>query len=106
MLLAEYEVKTDGATSMWQMPLSMCWDDEPSSALPSQLALARVRRGRRVGLLTDAFSLPAFSRRMLEALANGEPIVGPEGQIVVEPIPDNIKLLRRTADCLSIWLTT
>ena len=36
--------------SRWQLPLSMCWEDEPSAALPSQLALARVRRGRRVGL--------------------------------------------------------
>ena len=65
MLLAEVEVKTDGATSRWQLPLSMCWEDEPSAALPSQLALARVRRGRRIGLLTDAFSLPAFARQML-----------------------------------------
>ncbi len=31
------------------------------AALPSQLALARVRRGRRTGLLTDAFALPAFA---------------------------------------------
>ena len=37
--------------------------------LPRQLALARVRRGRRVGLLTDAFALPAFAHAMLAALA-------------------------------------
>ena len=29
MLLAEVEVKTDGTTSRWQLPLSMCWEDEP-----------------------------------------------------------------------------
>jgi maltose alpha-D-glucosyltransferase/alpha-amylase len=105
LLLAEIEVKTDGVLSRWQLPLSMCWDDEPSSALPSQLALARVRRGRRVGLLTDAFALPAFARRMLEALANGERIEGPEGQIVFEPMPDKIELLRRPADAQVMWLT-
>src|SRR5712692_10430951 len=54
MLLAEIEVKTDGTTSRWQLPLSMCWEDEPSAALPSQLELERVRRGRRMGLLSDA----------------------------------------------------
>ena len=105
LLLAEIEVKTDGVLSRWQLPLSMCWDDEPSSALPSQLALARVRRGRRVGLLTDAFSLPVFARRMLEALANGEKIEGPEGQIVFEPMPDMIEVLRRPADAQVMWLT-
>ena len=34
----------------------------------SQLALARVRRGRRVGLLTDAFAVAGFARAMLQAL--------------------------------------
>ena len=93
------------ATTRWQLPLSMCWEDEPSAALPSQLALARVRRGRRVGLLTDAFSLPIFARRMLEALANGERIETPEGQIVFEPMPDKVEVLRRPADAQVMWLT-
>ena len=105
VLLSEIEVKTDGATTRWQLPLSMCWDDEPSAALPSQLALARVRRGRRVGLLTDAFSLPIFARRMLEALANGERIDTSEGQIVFEPMPDKVEVLRRPDDAQVMWLT-
>lgn len=105
LLLAEVEVKTDSGTTRWQLPLSMCWEDEPSSALPSQLALARVRRGRRVGLLTDAFSLAPFARRMLEALANGERIDMPEGQIVFEPMPDKVEVLRRPADAQVMWLT-
>jgi maltose alpha-D-glucosyltransferase / alpha-amylase len=105
MLLAEVEVKTDGATSRWQLPLSMCWEDEPSAALPSQLALARVRRGRRVGLLTDAFSLPAFARQMLVSLADGARIETPEGQIVFEPAPNKVEVLRRPADASVMWLT-
>ena len=40
----------------WFLPLSVLWDDEPPIALPNQLALARVRRGRRTGLLTDALA--------------------------------------------------
>ena len=105
MLLAEVEVKTDGTTSRWQLPLSMCWEDEPSAALPSQLALARVRRGRRVGLLTDAFSLPGFARQMLASLADGARIDTPEGQIVFEPTPDKVEVLRRPADAPVMWLT-
>jgi maltose alpha-D-glucosyltransferase/alpha-amylase len=65
VLLAEVEATTDVGSSSWQLPLSIAWDDEPTAALPSQLALARVRCGRRVGLLTDGFSLPTFAHAML-----------------------------------------
>jgi len=105
MLLAEIEVKTDGTTSRWQLPLSISWEDESSAALPSQLALARVRRGRRMGLLTDAFSLPVFARQMLVSLADAQRIDTPEGQIVFEPAPDKVEVLRRPADAPVMWLT-
>jgi maltose alpha-D-glucosyltransferase / alpha-amylase len=105
LLLSEIEVMADGVSSRWQLPLSMCWEDEPSAALPSQLALARVRRGRRVGLLTDAFSLAPFARRMLQGLADSERIDTPEGQIVFEPMPDKVEILRRPDDAEVIWLT-
>lgn len=48
-----------------------------------------------MGLLTDAFALPVFARRMLEALANGERLETTEGQIVFEPMPDKLDVLRR-----------
>ena len=105
VLLAEIEVKTDGSTSRWQLPLATCWDDEPTAALPSLLALARVRKGRRVGLLTDAFALPGFARRMLVALASGERIDTPDGQIVFEPMADKIETLQRPEDAQVMWLT-
>jgi maltose alpha-D-glucosyltransferase/alpha-amylase len=105
MLLSEIEVKTASSTTRWQLPLSMAWEDEPAAALPSQLALARVRHGRRVGLLTDAFSLATFARRMLEALADGERIDTPDGQIVFEPMPDKVEVLRRPADAQVMWLS-
>src|SRR5204863_174409 len=70
IILAEIETKGDGETNRWQLPLSVIWDDEPNAALPSQLALARVRRGRRTGLLTDAFTLPAFACRVIGALGD------------------------------------
>ena len=105
MLLAEVEVKTGDTTSRWLLPLSISWEDESSAALPSQLALARVRRGRRIGLLTDAFSLPAFAHQMVASLADGRRIDTPEGQIVFEPTADKVEVLRRPADAPVMWLT-
>jgi maltose alpha-D-glucosyltransferase/alpha-amylase len=47
VLLAEIETQADHDKQRWLLPLSVMWEDEPQLALPSQLALARVRRGRR-----------------------------------------------------------
>jgi maltose alpha-D-glucosyltransferase/alpha-amylase len=105
MLLAEVEVKTDGVISRWQLPLSISWEDESGAALPSQLALARVRRGRRMGLLTDAFSLPGFAHQMVASLADARRIDTPEGQIVFEPTADKVEVLRRPADAPVMWLS-
>src|SRR5262249_4675060 len=106
VLLAELDVRTDAGPSRWQMPLGICWDDEPGvGALPSLLALARVRRGRRVGLLPDAFALGWFARRMLAGLANAERLDAPDGQIVFEPMADEAGALRRPDDAQVIWLT-
>ncbi len=104
-LLGEIETKIDGALQRWQLPLSMTWDDEPTAALPSQLAMARVRRGRRVGLLTDAFSLPGFAVQMLTALADGAELDTPEGRIVFEAMPDKRDILRCKPDAAAVgWL--
>ncbi len=105
LLLSEVEVTAGDETSRWLLPLSMSWEDEQASALPSQLALARVRRGRRIGLLTDAFAVPEFARGMLAAMASGVTLEGPEGKIVFEPTPDKVELLQRPADSQVIWLT-
>ncbi|WP_421996844.1 maltose alpha-D-glucosyltransferase [Reyranella sp.] len=104
LLLGELEVQTDQGTSRWQLPLSVAWDDESPAALPSQLALARVRRGRRMGLLTDAFALAPFARRMVEAMAEGARIDTPQGHVHFDPMPDAIEQLRRPADAPVAWL--
>ncbi len=105
IILAEIETKSDGETSRWQLPLSVTWDDEPGAALPNQLALARVRRGRRMGLLTDAFTLPAFACRMLGALADKSHIETPDGAIVFEPIECDQTVLRQPENAPVLWLT-
>jgi maltose alpha-D-glucosyltransferase / alpha-amylase len=71
ILLGEIEVETKSGTSCWLLPLAINWEDEPSAALPNRLALARVRRNRRSGLLTDGSTLPSFGQRFMACLATG-----------------------------------
>jgi maltose alpha-D-glucosyltransferase/alpha-amylase len=105
IILAEIETKSDGGTNRWQLPLSVIWDDEPNAALPSQLALARVRRGRRTGLLTDAFALPAFACRMIGALADKSRVETPDGQIIFEPVEGTQQVLRLPESAAVLWLS-
>jgi maltose alpha-D-glucosyltransferase/alpha-amylase len=105
VLLAEIETRADGETTRWQLPLSVVWDDEPAVALPGQLALARVRRGRRTGLLTDAFALPAFAHQVLAALGGQDRIATPEGTITFLPVEGAQDLLLRPADAGVLWLS-
>ena len=85
ILLSEIEVKTTGATTRWLLPLGILWEDESSAALPTRLALARVRRGRKTGLLTDAFALPDFARHVVAALAGGKEVRSGDGVIQFRP---------------------
>lgn len=51
-------------------------------SLPQQLALARVRRGRRTGYLTDAFALPEFAADVLGLIADNGEVASSKGRIV------------------------
>ncbi len=81
ILLGEIDVKTKSGTTSWLLPLGVLWGDGQTAALPSRLALARVRQHRRVGLLTDAFTLTSFARRFVEALASDTEIKQPDGAL-------------------------
>ena len=80
-LLAEVETETPGASARWLLPLAIVWEDQQTGPLPTQLALARVRRGARVGLLTDAFSIADFATAALAGLSSG----APAGEIHFDP---------------------
>jgi maltose alpha-D-glucosyltransferase / alpha-amylase len=105
ILIAKLEVATGGSTSSWLLPLTMIWEDEATAALPAQLALARVRSGARVGLLTDGFALPDFAHGVLKAIAAGETIKTPEGAIRFEPMPQSTFALGNAAEAPVSWLT-
>ena len=68
LILAELEVTLSRRTEHYLLPLAIAWEDGLTDALPQQLALARVRRGRKVGFLTDAFAVDALPYAVLHAL--------------------------------------
>jgi maltose alpha-D-glucosyltransferase/alpha-amylase len=69
LILTELEVSLSRRTESYSLPLAIAWEDSTAEALPQQLALARVRRGRRVGFLTDAFATDALPIAVMRALA-------------------------------------
>jgi maltose alpha-D-glucosyltransferase/alpha-amylase len=82
VLMAEVEASFGDRKERYTLPLGVVWEDEATGNLSTQLALARVRRGARVGYLTDAFAIDAFTRAILRGLRAGEilPIEGGELQ--------------------------
>ncbi len=84
VLLSEIEVTSGGQISRYQLPLGFLGEDQFTSALPQQLALARVRRTRQVGLVTDAFSLEHFIREVIQAMQVGTVLNSSEGDLRFE----------------------
>jgi maltose alpha-D-glucosyltransferase/alpha-amylase len=64
----EIEAKLRDRSEFYVMPMGVIWEDEMTGALPQQLALTRVRKGPRVGYLTDAFALDGLTDGMLHGL--------------------------------------
>jgi maltose alpha-D-glucosyltransferase/alpha-amylase len=69
LILTEIEVSLARRTERYSLPLAIAWEDSTTDALPQQLALARVRHGRRVGFLTDAFAVDALPIAVMRALS-------------------------------------
>ncbi len=83
--LVEIETETPSGTARWLLPLAIAWEDRPTPTLAAQLALARVRHGARVGLLTDAFVLPDLTLGVLKNLAQARTIHTGAGDVHFEP---------------------
>ena len=99
-VLLEIATETASGGARWLLPVGIVWDDTTAPALPTQLALARVRRGAKVGLLTDAFALPGFPLAVLGGLARQDVISSDHGMIRFEPtarmaeiiVPDGVEM--------------
>ncbi|WP_020648866.1 maltose alpha-D-glucosyltransferase [Solimonas variicoloris] len=83
-------VEVDGG-ERYQLPLGLLPEEEQISALPFQLALARVRRGPRVAYLTDAYSLDAYARGLVAHLGDA-PLPLPDGRLRFAASPDGAAL--------------
>jgi maltose alpha-D-glucosyltransferase/alpha-amylase len=92
VLLSEIEVTSAGQVSRYQLPFGFLGEDQFTSALPQQLALARVRRVRQVGLVTDAFSLDTFIRGVIQGLQAKTVLDSTDGEIRFEPTAQLAKL--------------
>ena len=82
VMFAEIEAQLADRTERYVLPLGLAWDDETSGALVQQLALTRVRKGPRMGYLTDGFAVDALTRGMIEGMRDSRvvPIEGGELQ--------------------------
>ena len=82
LILAEVAIAPPGGPeATYTLPLGVAWEGEQQGPYASNLALARVRRGREIGLLTDGFSLAAFGRSVLSAMREGASVRSPDGDL-------------------------
>ncbi len=81
ILLGELEVELEDHTETYLLPLTAAWDDTQPPALAQQLALARIRQGRRVGFLTDGFALEGMARGVIRGLCERSVLSGRGGTL-------------------------
>jgi maltose alpha-D-glucosyltransferase/alpha-amylase len=81
------EVMSAGGIDHYSLPLTVAWEDAPSNPFENSLAIARVRRGPRIGLLTDGFATPKFARTILNGLADAAGGQHPAGELIFTPAP-------------------
>ncbi|HTJ89670.1 MAG TPA: putative maltokinase, partial [Acidocella sp.] len=85
ILLTELEVQLSTGRDCYLLPLGISWDGDTNSPLPQQLALARVRQGRRMGYLTDAFAVDAFPFGVIRALRARAVVKVQDGEVHCRP---------------------
>jgi len=74
LVLTLIEVTTDSGTQTYTLPLGIAWDGELQGPFASNLAIGRVRRERRVGLLTDGFTVSSFAAAVIGAIGRGDAV--------------------------------
>jgi maltose alpha-D-glucosyltransferase/alpha-amylase len=84
VMLTEIEVELEGRTERYALPLGAAREEAPGP-LVQQLALSRLRRGRDVGYLTDAFSLDSLPHGVVAGLRQKLRLPIPDGEIRFVP---------------------
>ncbi|HTU55858.1 MAG TPA: maltose alpha-D-glucosyltransferase [Acetobacteraceae bacterium] len=101
----EIAVTLDDREDRYFLPVGIVWDDQNPGVIVHQLALARVRRHRRTGMLTDAFAIDALPRAVLASLAQGQVVPLADGELrwsrtsqPIPPVPPDVEILRLSAE--------
>ncbi|KAF3998198.1 maltose alpha-D-glucosyltransferase [Glaciimonas immobilis] len=81
LLLTELETETAAGVDRYMMPLGFIREENVVSALLQQLSLARVRRHRDVGLLTDAFTLDSLPYCIIEQMRVNATLTSAFGEV-------------------------
>ena len=84
-LYTEIAMPEEGRQVHYALPLAIAWEDQPSNPFETPLALARVRKGARVGFLTDAFATSAFARVVVDGLIEKKRIPLKNGEMLFCP---------------------
>jgi maltose alpha-D-glucosyltransferase / alpha-amylase len=85
IFFAEVDVDVGDRTERYALPAAIVWENTPLTPLAEQLSLARVRRGPRIGTLTDAFALEDFALSVLGALRSGTVLDSAAGKLHFNP---------------------
>ena len=85
MLYSEIDVRAGDKSFRYALPMSIAWEGEQAAPFEIPLALGRVRRGRRVGYLTDAFSSPAFAHVVIENMASALKVKCADAELRFQP---------------------
>ena len=72
VLIAEITAQLAGRSENYVLPLGIAWEEGGAGPQAQQLALARVRRGRHVGVLTDGFAIDGFVHAVLAGLRTSD----------------------------------
>lgn len=87
MALSEIEIHRSESTERYFLPLGAV-AEHLAGTLSQQLAVAHLRQRRTVALLTDAFTLPEFVRKVIRNLRNQlvQPLAEGELQFIASPL--------------------
>jgi maltose alpha-D-glucosyltransferase/alpha-amylase len=87
VVLSTIEVRTSAGLALYTLAFGAAWDGDVSGPYAPALAMARVRRGRRLGRLTDGFATPGFVRSVVGALSRGETLTFGAGTLHFDADP-------------------
>jgi maltose alpha-D-glucosyltransferase / alpha-amylase len=105
ILISEIEVQHGERSERYLVPAGIVWEGATTPQLPQQLALARVRRKRQVGFITDAFALDGLPRAIVAGLRDQIRIPVPDGEIRFIGA-DQVRSLPDMSEAGIRWLST